>query len=71
VEKIIQAMEINKILPIYEEEKIQRFDDEDSFMDAYIEVLKQSIEMLYLLLDLKYFRDDEQPLSISKDESTI
>lgn len=64
-------MEINKILPIYEEEKIQRFDDEDSFMDAYIEVLKQSIEMLYLLLDLKYFRDDEQPLSISKDESTI
>jgi hypothetical protein len=63
--------EILNILPKYSNADIEKFDGEDSFMDAYVELLKQSIELIYRVVGLKYCDLDGMPKKINKDDAVI
>jgi hypothetical protein len=63
--------EILNILPKYSNADIEKFDSEDSFMDAYVELLKQSIELIYRVVGLKYCDLDGMPKKINKDDAVI
>jgi hypothetical protein len=63
--------EIDEILPKYSNAEIEKFDSEDKFMDAYVELLKQSIELIYRVVGLKYCDVDGVPKKIDKDEAVI
>lgn len=63
--------EIDNILPKYTHTEIEKFDSEDNFMDAYVELLKQSIELIYRVVGLKYCDIDGVPKKISKDEAVV
>ncbi len=62
---------ISKILPKYTEKEISEFQSIDSFMDAYVEFLKNSIECLWYLVHLKYCDEEGIPVEISKDDAVI
>lgn len=62
---------VSKILPKYTEKEISDFLSADSFMDAYVEFLKNSIECLWYLVHLKYCDKDGIPIEISKDDAVI
>jgi hypothetical protein len=63
--------EIKKILPKYSNAEIEKFDNEDKFMDAYVELLKQSIELIYRIVELEYCDIDGVPKKISKDQAVV
>jgi hypothetical protein len=63
--------EINDILPKYSTAEIEKFDSEDKFMDAYVELLKQTIELIYRIVGLKYCDLDGVPKKIDKDEAVV
>lgn len=63
--------EIKDILPKYSLVDIEKFDKEDQFMDAYVELLKQSIELIYRVVGLKYCDSEGIPKKINKDEAVI
>lgn len=58
--------EIDDILPKYTDIKITEFDSEDNFMDAYVELLKQTIELIYRVVGLKYCDVAGVPKKIDK-----
>jgi len=62
---------IENIIPKYSENEIQNFKNENSFMDAYVELLKQTIELLYLIVGERYCDENGDPLKISRDEAII
>lgn len=63
--------EIDDILPKYSNAEIEKFDSEDKFMDAYVELLKQTIELIYRVVGLKYCDIDGVPKKIDKDEAVV
>jgi hypothetical protein len=63
--------EIDNILPKYTDAEIEKFDSEDNFMDAYVELLKQTIELIYRVVGLKYCDVDGVPKKIDKDEAVV
>jgi hypothetical protein len=63
--------EIDNILPKYSHTEIEKFDSEDNFMDAYVELLKLTIELIYKVVGLKYCDNDGIPKKISKDEAVV
>jgi len=63
--------EIDDILPKYSDAEIEKFDSEDKFMDAYVELLKQTIELIYRVVGLKYCDIDGVPKKIDKDEAVV
>ncbi len=63
--------EILNILPKYTNADIEKFDSEDRFMDAYVELHKQSIELIYRVVGLKYCDLDGMPKKINKDDAVI
>jgi hypothetical protein len=63
--------EIKNIFPKYTNTEIERFDSEDKFMDAYVELLKQTIELIYRVIGLKYCDIDGVPKKIDKDEAVV
>lgn len=63
--------EIKNIFPKYTNTEIERFDSEDKFMDAYVELLKQTIELIYRVVGLKYCDIDGVPKKIDKDEAVV
>ena len=63
--------EIKDILPKYSLVDIEKFDKEDQFMDAYVELLKQSIELIYRVVGLKYCDSEGIPKKINKDEAVV
>lgn len=62
---------IENIIPKYNENEIQNFDDENTFMDAYVELLKQTIELLYLIVGKRYCDENGEPVKITRDEAII
>lgn len=62
---------IDNILPKYSSSEIEKFGSEDNFMDAYVELLKQTIELFYRVIEFKYFDIDGVPKKISKDEAVV
>lgn len=63
--------EILNISPKYTNADIEKFDSEDRFMDAYVELHKQSIELIYRVVGLKYCDLDGMPKKINKDDAVI
>jgi hypothetical protein len=63
--------EINNILPKYSDAEIERFDSEDKFMDAYVELLKQTIELIYRVVGLRYCDPEGVPKKIDKEEAVV
>lgn len=63
--------EIDNILPKYSNTEIEKFDSEDNFMDAYVELLKQTIELIYRVVDIKYCDIYGIPEKISRDEAVV
>lgn len=63
--------EILDILPKYSNADIENFDSENSFMDAYVELLKQSIELIEIAVFRKYYDHDGNPQKINKDDAVI
>lgn len=62
---------IDEILPKYSEADIEKFDSEDQYMDAYVELLKQTIELIYRVVGLKYCDFNGVPKKINKDEAVV
>jgi hypothetical protein len=63
--------EIEKIEPKYTSNQVLDFDNEDQFMDAYVELLKQSIQLIWIIVGLKYCGKDGEPIKIQKDDAVI
>lgn len=63
--------EINNILPKYSDAEIERFDSEDKFMDAYVELLKQTIELIYRVVGFRYCDPEGVPKKIDKEEAVV
>lgn len=64
--------ELSNIRTKYSLTELEGFDDEDSFMDAYVELLKQSITLLYLTVGERYCEGEEGlPKKISRDEAIV
>ena len=63
--------EISNILPKYSTSDIEKFENEDSFMDAYVELLKQSIELVYRIVGIKYCDKNGIPKIIEKDDAVV
>lgn len=63
--------EIDDILPKYSNTEIEKFDSEDKFMDAYVELHKQTIELIYRVVGLKYCNLDGVPKKIDKEEAVV
>jgi hypothetical protein len=64
--------ELRNIKPKYSLTELERFDDENSFMDANVELLKQSITLLYLTVGERYCEGEEGlPKKISRDEAIV
>jgi hypothetical protein len=63
--------DLYSIDPKYTEAEIEKFDKEDLFMDAYVELLKHSIQMLYHVVDFKYCDDEGNPKKINKDDAVL
>ena len=63
--------EILNILPKYSKADIEKFDSEDRFMDAFVELLKQSIELIYRVVGLKYCDLDGIPKKLNKEEAVV
>lgn len=59
------------IIPKYSEEEISKFSDENYFMDAHVELLKDSIECLWYIVYLKYFEKNDTPKIIEKDDAVV
>lgn len=67
-------MSISKLKEIkvkYELHEIDNFQDEDMFMDSYVELLKSSIQLLYHIVDFKYCDEFGEPKLINKEEAVL
>ena len=51
-------VDINEITPKYSKEDLKTFNNESPFMDANVELLKQTIQLLWHILENKYFDID-------------
>jgi hypothetical protein len=60
-----------QIIPKYTENEIYEFVDNDDYMDAYVELLKDSIECLWYIVYLKYFEKNDTPKEIGKDDAVV
>jgi hypothetical protein len=63
-------VDINQIIPKYTKEEFNSFDNESPFMDANVELLKQTIQLLWHILEKKYF-DIDVPKIIEKESAVL
>jgi hypothetical protein len=62
---------IENIIPKFSKKEIENFENENSFMDGYVELLKQTIELLYLIVGKRYCDENGEPKRITKDEAVV
>jgi hypothetical protein len=62
---------INEILPKYSNAEVEKFDSEDKFINAYVELHKQTVELIYRIVELKYCDINGVPKKIDKDEAVV
>jgi hypothetical protein len=60
-----------EFIPKYSEIEISKFYDNNNFMDAYVELLKDSIESLWYLVYFKYCDENDSPKVIGKDDAVV
>ncbi len=64
--------ELHKIEPKYSKAELTEFKDENQFMDAYVELLKQTITLLFLIVGDRYCEGTEGiPRKINRNEAII
>jgi hypothetical protein len=64
--------ELHKIEPKYSKVELTEFKNENQFMDAYVELLKQTITLLYLIVGDRYCEGKEGiPSKINRNEAII
>lgn len=66
-----ELSEIKDLTPKYSKEEVEAFDNDDSFMDAYVELLKQSIELIYKIVWLRYCDENGSPKAINREEAVV
>ena len=52
-------------------DNLEEFTSDGEFMDAYVELLKQSITLLWNVLELEYYSSNNEPRELSRDEAII
>lgn len=64
---------IHDIKPKYSIHQLKSFNDENNFLEAAVELLKQTIELLWIIVGLKYCEKDEyqNPITITKDDAVV
>lgn len=62
---------IREIKPKYSNIEISDFKSNHDFMDAYVELLKDSIECLYNIVYIKYYNVNDTPKKINRDDAII
>lgn len=60
-----------KLQPKYSDKQIEKFASENKYMDAYVELLKQSIISLWQIVHLKYCDKFDKPITIDKDSAVL
>lgn len=60
-----------KVHPKYCEEQIEKFIDENKYMDAYVELFKQTILLLWQVVHLKYCDESGEPITINKESAVL
>jgi hypothetical protein len=55
--------------PKYSIDEIKKFNSEDNFMEAHVELLKQTIELLLLVVEHNYFESERIPKELSRDDA--
>lgn len=63
--------DVEKIEPKYSLEEIKLFDNENRFMDAEVELLKQSISLVWIIIGIKYCDENENPIKLDKEDAVI
>lgn len=63
--------EIEIIVPKYSQADIENFNNDDCFVEANVELLKQSIELLFRIIGIRYCNEDGIPNKINKEEAVI
>jgi|TARA_B110000091_G_scaffold39568_1_gene42702 hypothetical protein len=64
--------ELHKIEPKYSKVELTEFKNENQFMDAYVELLKQTITLLYFIVGDRYCEGKEGiPSKINRNEAII
>lgn len=63
--------DISHILPKYSKEQIKKFDEEFNFMDADVELLKQTIELLFLVVQDLYYENEQNPAKLNRDDAVL
>lgn len=63
-------VDINEITPKYSKEDLKTFNNESPFMDANVELLKQTIQLLGHILEKKYF-DVDVPKIIDRESAVL
>jgi hypothetical protein len=58
-------------IPKYSENEVKKFINEDKFMDAYVELLKQTINSLWEIVTFKYCDKSGETLSIGKEDAVL
>lgn len=57
--------------PKYTEQQIKVFKSEDQFMDASVELHKQSIGLLYDTAEINYCDENKDPIELTRDQAVI
>jgi hypothetical protein len=57
--------------PKYSEKEVKKFINDAKFMDAYVELLKQTINSLWEVVDIKYCDEHDQPIIIGKEDAVL
>ena len=63
--------EIETIVPKYSDSEINNLDNEDKIVEASVELLKQTIHLLWIITGLRYCNDEGKSNTINKDEAVI
>lgn len=59
------------MIPDFTNAEIDKFSAFGEFMNAYVELHKQTISLLYIMVDYRYGNSQGIPIEISKDEAII
>ena len=63
---------LSSIIPKYNKRQLKNFQSENQYMEAVVELLKQSIELIYLIVDERYcYGEEGLPKSINRDEAIL
>lgn len=63
--------EVEKIRPKYSDSELKKFDNHNQFMEASVELLKQTVELLWILIGIEYCDENGEPIEITKEHAVI